>query len=62
MVFNIFGAVAEFERNLIKERARAGLDAANAKGRRGGRKPVISDEKKKALDLLLIDSTDYTDI
>ena len=37
LVFHIFGALAEFERNLIKERTMAGLDAARTRGRRGGR-------------------------
>jgi len=37
LVFQIFGALAEFERNLIKERTVAGLDAARARGRKGGR-------------------------
>jgi DNA invertase Pin-like site-specific DNA recombinase len=37
LVFHIFGALAEFERNLIRERTKAGLDAARARGRKGGR-------------------------
>jgi DNA invertase Pin-like site-specific DNA recombinase len=37
LVFHIFGALAEFERNLIKERTLAGLLAARARGRKGGR-------------------------
>jgi DNA invertase Pin-like site-specific DNA recombinase len=37
LVFQIFGALAEFERNLIKERTVAGLDAARSRGRKGGR-------------------------
>jgi DNA invertase Pin-like site-specific DNA recombinase len=37
LVFHIFGALAEFERELIVERTRAGLAAARARGRRGGR-------------------------
>jgi DNA invertase Pin-like site-specific DNA recombinase len=37
LVFHIFGALAEFERNLITERTIAGLDAARSRGRRGGR-------------------------
>ena len=39
LVFQIFGALAEFERNLITERTVAGLDAARARGRKGGRPP-----------------------
>src|SRR5262249_38587318 len=37
LVFHIFGALAEFERNLIRERSIAGLAAARARGRKGGR-------------------------
>ena len=37
LVFHLFGALAEFERNLITERTMAGLDAARARGRTGGR-------------------------
>jgi DNA invertase Pin-like site-specific DNA recombinase len=37
LVFQIFGALAEFERNLIQERTMAGLEAARARGRKGGR-------------------------
>jgi len=40
LVFHIFGALAEFERNLIRERTIAGLDAARARGRKGGRPKV----------------------
>jgi DNA invertase Pin-like site-specific DNA recombinase len=45
LVFHIFGALAEFERNLIKERTMAGLAAARARGRTGGRpklNPAVS--------------------
>jgi len=38
MIFSIFGALAEFERELIRERTIAGLQAARARGRKGGRK------------------------
>jgi DNA invertase Pin-like site-specific DNA recombinase len=37
LIFHIFGALAEFERNLIRERTQAGLTAARARGKRGGR-------------------------
>jgi DNA invertase Pin-like site-specific DNA recombinase len=40
LVFNIFAALAQFERELIRERTRAGLTAARARGRMGGRRPV----------------------
>lgn len=39
LVFHIFGALAEFERELIRERTQAGLLAARARGRKGGRPP-----------------------
>ena len=48
LVFHVFASVAEFERDLIRERTLAGLEAARARGRKGGRKPVM-DEKKLAL-------------
>jgi DNA invertase Pin-like site-specific DNA recombinase len=47
LIFHIFGALAEFERNLIRERTNAGLIAARARGKKGGRpKSPISDDKK----------------
>jgi DNA invertase Pin-like site-specific DNA recombinase len=45
LVFHVFGALAEFERALISERTKAGLVAARARGRNGGR-PRIMDEIK----------------
>lgn len=45
LVFHLFGALAQFERDLIRERTRAGLTAAASRGRRGGRKPVVTAEK-----------------
>jgi DNA invertase Pin-like site-specific DNA recombinase len=47
LVFHIFGALAEFERELIRERTNAGLAAARARGRRGGRPSVMSPDKVK---------------
>lgn len=44
LVFHIFGALAEFERELIRERTVAGLAAARARGRKGGRKTVLRDK------------------
>jgi DNA invertase Pin-like site-specific DNA recombinase len=41
LIFHIFGALAEFERNLIRERTQAGLAAARARGRRGGRPKAL---------------------
>lgn len=50
LIFHIFGALAEFEHSLIRERTRAGLAAARARGRHGGRKHKLSkaDVKKAA--------------
>ena len=45
LVFHLFGALGQFERDLIQERTRAGLAAAAARGRKGGRKPVVTSEK-----------------
>jgi DNA invertase Pin-like site-specific DNA recombinase len=45
LVFHLFGALGQFERDLIRERTRAGLAAAAARGRKGGRKPVIDADK-----------------
>lgn len=47
LIFHIFAALAEFERNLIKERTMAGLASARARGRLGGRPKVLTEEKKK---------------
>jgi len=46
LVFNIFAALAQFERELIRERTRAGLTAARTRGRKGGRKPIASSNPK----------------
>lgn len=45
LVFHLFGALAQFERDLIRERTQAGLKAAEARGRKGGRKPVVTPDK-----------------
>lgn len=55
LIFHIFGALAEFERAIIKERTRAGLDAAKARGRVGGRPPKLSEEDIKVAKNLLAD-------
>ncbi|GAW85762.1 conserved hypothetical protein [Bathymodiolus platifrons methanotrophic gill symbiont] len=49
LVFHLFAALAEFERNLISERTRAGLDAARARGKKGGRPKSLDEEKRKLL-------------
>lgn len=47
LIFHIFGALAEFERNLIRERTHAGLQAARARGKMGGRPKKLNAEKEK---------------
>jgi DNA invertase Pin-like site-specific DNA recombinase len=46
LIFNIFSSLAQFERKLIQERTRAGLEAARARGRKGGRKKLLSTNPK----------------
>ncbi|MEA0672210.1 recombinase family protein [Xanthomonas campestris] len=45
LIFHVFGALGQFERELIRERTKAGLTAAAARGRKGGRKPVVTADK-----------------
>jgi DNA invertase Pin-like site-specific DNA recombinase len=53
LVFRIFGALAEFEHDLIQERTIVGLQAARARGRKGGRKPALSNSDiRKAVAML----------
>jgi DNA invertase Pin-like site-specific DNA recombinase len=49
LIFHVFGALAEFERDLIRERTNAGLAAARARGRTGGRPKKLVDPKQLAL-------------
>lgn len=49
LIFHVFAALAEFERNLIRERTHAGLTAARARGRTGGRKPKIGDKERREI-------------
>ncbi len=49
LLFSVFGALAEFERALIRERVKAGLAAAARRGRRGGRPPALSPEKTEQI-------------
>lgn len=51
LIFHIFGALAEFERNLIRERTSAGLKAAKARGRLGGRPRAVNKIDPKTLAL-----------
>ena len=47
LVFHLFGALAEFERNLIRERTQAGLSAARARGKRGGRPKALAPAQRQ---------------
>ncbi len=53
LIFHLFGALAQFERELIRERTMAGLAAARARGRKGGRPPKLSAEKLRVAQRLL---------
>ena len=55
LVFGIFATLAEFERDLIHERTMAGLAAARARGRSGGRPRVMTRQKLKAAIALMAD-------
>ena len=53
LVFHMFGALAEFERSLIRERTQAGLAAARRAGRTGGRPPKLTDDDIEAAKAML---------
>ena len=55
LVFHVFGALAEFERELIRERTSAGLKAARARGRVGGRRKRLTPDQVRQASLLLAD-------
>lgn len=55
LVFTIFAGLAEFERSIIKERTRAGLEAARSRGRVGGRPRSVSDDDIAAAKAMLKD-------
>jgi DNA invertase Pin-like site-specific DNA recombinase len=57
LISHIFGALAEFERNLIRERTQAGLTAARARGRRGGRPNALTGKKLSIAQSLYDDPT-----
>lgn len=59
LIFHIFGALAEFERNLIRERTQAGLKSARARGKKGGRPKSLSKDKQ-ALAVRLYDERKHT--
>src|SRR3954454_17692517 len=57
LIFHIFGALAEFERDIIRERTNAGLEAARMRGKRGGRPKALSPEKIKLARKLYADTS-----
>ena len=57
LVFHIFGAISNFEVDLIRERTRTGLEAARKRGRIGGRPRRMTDDKIRAAKKLLADGT-----
>ena len=61
LIFHIFGALAEFERNLIRERTNAGLQAARARGRKGGRPKSLTGKKTAMAQALYNDKNNTID-
>lgn len=55
LIFHVFGAIAQFERELIRERTMAGLQAAKDRGRTGGRPKSLSDKDLKVATAMLAD-------
>lgn len=62
LIFHVFAAMAEFERALIRERTQAGLAAARADGRVGGRPSVMTDQRLKIARDLRSDGASIDDI
>src|SRR5947209_11403480 len=61
LIFNIFASLAEFERDLIRERTKAGLAAARARGRVGGRPKTLTPKKVAIAQALYNDKTNSID-
>lgn len=61
LVFHVFAALAEFERDVIRERTKAGLAAARARGRKGGRKKSLDEAKRRQASTLYEDKTNTID-
>lgn len=60
LVFHMMGALAEFERDLIRERTHAGLEAARARGRKGGRPMALKTPAKRAMALSLYEDKSHS--
>ena len=61
LIFHIFGALAEFERDVIRERTQAGLQAARARGRLGGRPKALTPKKAQMVEALYKDKNNTID-
>jgi DNA invertase Pin-like site-specific DNA recombinase len=61
LVFHIFGALAEFERDIIRKRTQAGLSAARDRGKCGGRPKVLTPKKLELAKKLYADSSNSID-
>ena len=63
LTFHLFGALAEFERDIIRDRTKAGLDAARARGRIGGRPKAMNDKQiHLAKQLMANSANNATDV
>ena len=62
LIFHVFGALAEFERNLIRDRTNAGLAAARARGRKGGRPQKLSENQQQMVVRAWREGTPVPDI
>lgn len=60
VIFNIMAAISEMERELIRERSKAGLEAAARRGRKGGRPPSLTPEKKEVLFTLFNNGDNFS--
>jgi len=61
-VFHLFGALAEFERDLIRDRTLAGLEAARQRGRRDGRPTAMTPAKPRQAERMYADKTPVSEI
>jgi DNA invertase Pin-like site-specific DNA recombinase len=55
LIFHVFASLAQFERELIQERTKAGVEAARARGRKGGRPQKLTDREKAMVCTLMAD-------
>jgi len=62
LIFHVFGAVSQFELDLIRERTRTGLEAARKRGRIGGRPRRMTEDKIRAAKKLLADGTPIKEV